>query len=64
MRVGSLGLTDRLNGGLESSLELDSLLSSTSDLLLLLLLWDLRGLTLDLTGLRQRAVNLSHVLKR
>jgi hypothetical protein len=62
LRVGSLGLTHRLDGGLEASLELKSLLSSASGLLLLLLLGDLGGLTLDLTGLSQRSVNLSHGL--
>ena len=61
LRVGTLGLTHGLDGSLESSLELDSLLSSTSHSLLLLLLGHFGGLTLDLTGLSQRTVDLSHV---
>ena len=63
--VGTLGLAHRLHGSLEASLELQSLLSSASGRFLLLLLGDLRGLTLDLTGLSQRTVNLTHgLLKR
>jgi hypothetical protein len=63
--VGTLGLAHRLHGSLEASLELQSLLSSAGGRLLLLLLGDLRGLSLDLTGLGQRTVNLTHgLLKR
>ena len=62
LAVRTLGLAHGLDSSLEASLELKSLLGSTSLLLLLLLLGDLRGLTLDLTGLCQRTVNLSHGL--
>ena len=64
LRVGALlRSTNGLNLGRVAAIEEHSLLSATAGLLPLILLLNLGGLSLDLTGASQRAVLLSHAAR-
>jgi len=62
VRVGASALaTESSHDVHETRVVLDAFLSTADRLLLFLLLLDLRGLTLDLSGTSQRTVNLTHI---